>query len=76
MNVSFVGDEISLTSNNGEHSHVSSVDLPEVEWRGRMRARLEFSRQCREGKHEIVVKTMRPELGPKVGRGGGEAEGG
>jgi len=42
------------------------VDMPTVPWLGRMRAKLEFARQCREGKDEIVVQTMRPELGPKV----------
>mmetsp|Transcript_12188 Transcript_12188/g.30320 ORF Transcript_12188/g.30320 Transcript_12188/m.30320 type:complete len:406 (-) Transcript_12188:386-1603(-) len=31
-----------------------------------MRGRRKFTRQCREGKQEIIVKTMRPELGPKV----------
>merc|ERR1719272_920621 len=40
--------------------------MPSVPWLGRMRAKLEFARQCREGKEEIVVQTMRPELGPKV----------
>jgi len=66
MNVSFVGEGISLTSHNGEKEHVTEVDLPEEAWMGRMRARLEFTRQCRQGKSEIVVRTMRPELGPKV----------
>ena len=59
--------QVSLTSNNGNARHVSEVDLPTVPWLGRIRARLEFARQCREGKEEIVVQTMRPELGPKVG---------
>jgi len=67
MNVSFTEDgKVSLTSNNGNAEHVSEVDLPTVPWLGRMRAKLEFARQCREGKEEIVVQTMRPELGPKV----------
>eukprot|EP00966_Prymnesium_polylepis_P116601 2694890-Prymnesium_polylepis.3 len=66
MNASFMGEGISLTSNNGEQSHVSELELPDEAWMGRMRARLEFTRQCREGKSEIIVKTMRPELGPKV----------
>ena len=57
---------MSLTSNNGNAEHVSEVDMPSVPWLGRMRAKLEFARQCREGKEEIVVQTMRPELGPKV----------
>ena len=47
-------------------AHDAAVDLPTVPWLGRMRAKLEFARQCREGKDEIVVQTMRPELGPKV----------
>ena len=42
------------------------ADLPTSSWLGRLRARLEFTRQCREGKEKIVVQTMRPELGPKV----------
>ena len=58
--------DIKLTSNNGEKEHVSHVDLPTEDWLGRMHARLEFSRQCRLGAPEIVVQTMRPELGPKV----------
>ena len=58
--------DIELTSNNGEKEHVSHVDLPTEDWLGRMHARLEFSRQCRLGAPEIVVQTMRPELGPKV----------
>eukprot|EP00908_Phaeocystis_cordata_P011266 Transcript_22122.p1 GENE.Transcript_22122~~Transcript_22122.p1 ORF type:complete len:646 (+),score=329.67 Transcript_22122:59-1939(+) len=67
MNVSFAEDgTVTLTSNNGNAEHVSNVDLPTVPWLGRMRARLEFARQCREGKEEIIVQTMRPELGPKV----------
>jgi hypothetical protein len=67
MNVSFTEDgKVSLTSNNGNAEHVSEVDVPAVPWLGRMRAKLEFARQCREGKDEIVVQTMRPELGPKV----------
>ena len=67
MNVSITEDgQVSLTSNNGNAEHVSAVDLPTVPWFGRMRAKLEFARQCREGKDEIIVQTMRPELGPKV----------
>ena len=66
MNVSFVEEGISLTSYNGEKEHVSVVDLPSSAWLGRLRARLEFTRQCRQGKEVIVVQTMRPELGPKV----------
>ena len=67
MNVSFAkADKVELTSNNGNAAHLSVLDLPETEWLGRMRARLEFTRQCKEGKEEIVVQTMRPELGPKV----------
>lgn len=67
MNVSITEDgQVSLTSHNGNAEHVSAVDLPTVPWFGRMRAKLEFARQCREGKDEIVVQTMRPELGPKV----------
>jgi len=67
MNVSFTDDgQVSLTSNNGNAEHISEVDMPTVAWLGRMRAKLEFARQCREGKDEIVVQTMRPELGPKV----------
>jgi hypothetical protein len=67
MNASFAEDgSVTLTSNNGNAEHVSQVDSPTVPWLGRMRARLEFARQCREGKEEIVVQTMRPELGPKV----------
>ena len=42
------------------------LPLPEQAWLGRLRARLEFTRQCRMGKEEIVVQTMRPELGPRV----------
>jgi hypothetical protein len=66
MNVSFTDQEVSLTSNNGNAEHISEVDMPTVPWLGRMRAKLEFARQCREGLNEIVVQTMRPELGPKV----------
>lgn len=66
MNVSFQEDSVTLKSFNGETEHLSAVDLPEVPWLGRMRARLEFTKQCRQGKTEIVVQTMRPELGPKV----------
>lgn len=40
--------------------------LPEQAWLGRLRARLEFTRQCRVGAPEVVVQTMRPELGPRV----------
>ena len=65
MRVAF-GDEISLTSFNGEKEHVSLIELPDEGWLGRMRARLEFSRQCRRGATEVVVQTMRPELGPRV----------
>ena len=46
MRVSF-GEEITLTSFNGEKEHVSLIELPDEGWLGRMRARLEFSRQCR-----------------------------
>lgn len=67
MNASFTAeDKVELTSNNGNAEHLSVLDVPETPWLGRMRARLEFTRQCREGKEEIVVQTMRPELGPKV----------
>jgi len=68
MNASFAWDEdtVKLTSYNGNAEHVSIVELPTQAWLGRMRARLEFMKQCRQGKEEIVVQTMRPELGPKV----------
>mmetsp|Transcript_12176 Transcript_12176/g.24761 ORF Transcript_12176/g.24761 Transcript_12176/m.24761 type:complete len:614 (+) Transcript_12176:42-1883(+) len=66
MNVSFTDDDVLLTSNNGNAEHISEVDMPVIPWLGRMRAKLEFARQCREGKDEIIVQTMRPELGPKV----------
>jgi len=66
MNASFAGPGISLTSHNGEKWHTSELDLPEQAWLGRLRARLEFAKQCRAGATEIVVQTMRPELGPRV----------
>lgn len=66
MNASFAETGITLTSHNGEAWHTSELPLPEEAWLGRMRARLEFAKQCREGKTEIVVQTMRPELGPRV----------
>ena len=66
MRVRFTDDGVKLTSYNGEKAHDSEVQLPDEAWLGRLRARLEFSRQCREGATEIVVKTMRPELGPRV----------
>jgi len=66
MNVSFENQGIKLTSYNGEKEHVSDLELPAEEWRGRMRARLEFTNQCRRGETQIVVQTMRPELGPRV----------
>lgn len=55
-----------LVSFNGEKEHVSMLPLPELAWLGRLRARLEFTRQCRVGTTEVVVQTMRPELGPRV----------
>ena len=66
QNASFTDTTATLTSFNGEKEHVTDVDLPEESWLGRMRARLEFARQCREGRDQIVVQTMRPELGPRV----------
>jgi len=66
MHVLFTGPGIVLTSYNGEKEHVSEMELPDEAWRGRMRARLEFTRQCRQGEREIIVQTMRPELGPRV----------
>jgi len=66
MNVSFAGDSVTLTSYNGEKEHLSEITLPEEPWLGRMRARLEFARQCRAGATHITVQTMRPELGPRI----------
>jgi len=66
MNVSFANDAVTLTSYNGEKEHVSAITLPEEPWLGRMRARLEFARQCRAGATHITVQTMRPELGPRI----------
>ena len=66
MKAHFNETNVELISFNGEKEHVSDLDLPEEAWLGRLRARLEFTRQCREGATEIVVKTMRPELGPRV----------
>ena len=66
MNASFSAEGVTLTSNNGEKDHVSEVPMPEEAWLGRMRARLEFARRCRAGERQIVVQTMRPELGPRV----------
>ena len=66
MNASFATDGVTLTSYNGEKAHTSDLPLPDEPWLGRMRARLEFARQCRAGETEIVVQTMRPELGPRV----------
>ena len=31
-----------------------------------MRARLAFTKRCRQGETKITVQTMRPELGPRV----------
>ena len=66
MNASFTDSGVKLTSNNGEKDHISELPMPEEDWLGRMRARLEFARRCRAGETEIVVQTMRPELGPRV----------
>jgi len=66
MSASMDSKGIVLTSNNGEKDHITEVELPEMPWLGRLRARLEFTRQCREGKRHIVVQTMRPELGPRI----------
>ncbi len=66
MNASISHDGITLTSHNGEKWHTSELPQPTEAWLGRMRARLEFARRCRAGETEIVVQTMRPELGPRV----------
>jgi len=66
MNASFAPEGVTLVSHNGEKWHTSELPLPEESWLGRMRARLEFAKQCRAGETEIVVQTMRPELGPRV----------
>ena len=66
MSAAFTEDAVKLTSFNGEKEHISDLELPDQTWLGRMRARLEFTRQCRQGVREIVVQTMRPELGPRV----------
>jgi len=66
MNAVFSDRGITLTSYNGEKEHVSELELPETAWLGRMRARLGFTEQCRSGAQEIVLQTMRPELGPRV----------
>jgi len=66
MRAEFSADKCTLTSFNGEKEHVSPLDLPAEAWLGRLRARLEFTRRCRAGEPEIVVQTMRPELGPRV----------
>ena len=66
VNASFSDAGLTLVSFNGEQEHTSQVDMPEEAWLGRMRARLEFARRCRQGEAEITVQTMRPELGPRV----------
>ena len=66
MNASISKEGITLVSNNGDSSHTTELPVPEEAWLGRLRARLEFARQCRAGETEIVVQTMRPELGPRV----------
>jgi len=66
MKVTFPSEQMKLISFNGEKEHVSMLPLPELAWLGRLRARLEFTRQCRVGTTEVVVQTMRPELGPRV----------
>mmetsp|Transcript_20327 Transcript_20327/g.66294 ORF Transcript_20327/g.66294 Transcript_20327/m.66294 type:complete len:590 (+) Transcript_20327:73-1842(+) len=66
MGLTFPDGEMKLVSFNGEKEHVSMLPRPEQAWLGRLRARLEFTRQCRAGATEIVVQTMRPELGPRV----------
>ena len=52
---SFSDDAITLVSFNGEKSHVSELELPDEAWLGRMRARLEFARQCRLGTSEYYA---------------------
>ena len=66
MHAKMIEGGITLTSYNGEKEHVTDLELPEEPWRGRMRARLEFTRRCRAGEREIVIQTMRPELGPRI----------
>jgi len=66
MSAAFSEGGISLTSYNGEKEHVSELGLPTEAWLGRMRARLGFTERCRSGEKEIVLQTMRPELGPRV----------
>lgn len=60
MGLTFPDGEMKLVSFNGEKEHVSMLPRPEQAWLGRLRARLEFTRQCRAGATEIVVQTMRP----------------
>jgi len=66
MNATTGEKGITLVSHNGEKPHTTEVGMPEQPWYGRMRARLEFTRRCREGATHIVAQTMRPELGPRV----------
>jgi len=66
MRVAMNTSGVYLTSYNGEKAHETFLPVPEDAWLGRLRARLEFTKQCREGATEVTVKTMRPELGPRV----------
>ena len=66
MNASFAPGSVTLVSHNGEKEHTSELPEAETAWLGRMRARLEFARRCRNGETHISVPTMRPELGPRV----------
>lgn len=66
MNASIQQSGLTLISYNGEKEHTSEMELPEEAWLGRMRARLAFTERCRQGETQIVVQTMRPELGPRV----------
>jgi len=66
MTASFSEAAVTLVSYNGNAEHTSNLELPEVAWLGRLRARLAFTAQCKLAAPQIVIQTMRPELGPRV----------